>query len=65
MHPFAHETFLQYIVSEGVELLYDHATDPLEMKNVADSHPEVLATMRAAVKKWMRESGPVHPPKTY
>ncbi len=55
----------RYIVSEGLEILYDHKTDPWEMKNVAGEHPEVTERMRKAVALWMKSSGPVHPPKTY
>ncbi|MBL7077092.1 MAG: sulfatase-like hydrolase/transferase [Kiritimatiellae bacterium] len=55
----------RYIVSEGVEILYDHKTDPFEMKNVAGDLPEVTERMRKAVNKWMETTGPVHPPKTY
>ncbi len=55
----------RYIVSEGLEILYDRETDPWEMKNVASEHPEVTERMRKAVTRWMASSGPVHPPKTY
>jgi len=55
----------RYIVSEGVEILYDHKTDPWEMKNVASKLPEVMERMRIAVKEWMKSSGPIHTPKTY
>ena len=55
----------RYIVSEGVELLYDHKIDPYEMKNVASELPEVASRMRKAVKQWTETTGPVHPPRTY
>lgn len=55
----------RYIVSEGVEILYDHKTDPWEMENVAAKFPEVTERMRKVVKEWMKNSGPVHPPKTF
>jgi arylsulfatase A-like enzyme len=55
----------RYIVSEGVEILYDHETDPWEMENVAAKYPEVTERMRNAVDEWMKTSGPVHPPKTF
>ena len=55
----------RYIVSEDVEMLYDHKNDPWEMKNVSASFPEVTARMRKAVTQWMETTGPVHPPKTY
>ncbi|MBL7077085.1 MAG: sulfatase-like hydrolase/transferase [Kiritimatiellae bacterium] len=55
----------RYIVSEGVEMLYDHQSDPYEMKNVVSELPEVADRMRRAVKRWMKTSGPVHPPKTF
>ena len=55
----------RYIVSEGVEILYDHKTDPWEMQNVASKLPEVTERMRIAVKEWMKSSGPIHTPKTY
>ncbi len=55
----------RYITCEGKEFLFDHKTDPYEMKNVAKQFPEVTATMRQAVKQWMETTGPVHPPKTY
>ncbi len=55
----------RYITCEGQEFLYDHKTDPWEMKNVAAEFPEVTAQMREAVETWMKNSGPVNPPKTY
>jgi len=55
----------RYIVSEGVEMLYDHETDPWEMCNVVERYPEVTDRMRKAVERWMKNSGPVHPPKTF
>jgi hypothetical protein len=55
----------RYITSEGVEMLYDHKTDPYEMKNVASELPEITDRMRKAVNHWMETTGPVHPPKTY
>ncbi len=55
----------RYIVSEGVEILYDHKADPWEMKNVAPVLPEVTERMRNAVREWMKTSGPIHTPKTY
>lgn len=55
----------RFIVSEGVEILYDHESDPWEMENVVEKNPEVASTMRQAVKDWMQNSGPVHPPKTF
>jgi len=55
----------RYIISEGVEILYDHETDPWEMKNVVSEFPEVTKRMRKAVEHWMETTGPVHPPKTY
>ncbi|MDF7824053.1 sulfatase-like hydrolase/transferase [Pontiellaceae bacterium B12227] len=55
----------RYIVSEGVEILYDHECDPWEMENVALKYPEITKRMRKAVKEWMATSGPIHPPKTF
>ena len=55
----------RYIISEGVEILYDHKTDPWEMKNVAKQFPEVTERMRKAVEQWMHSTGPVHPPRTF
>ena len=55
----------RYITCNDQEFLYDHKTDPWEMKNVARKHPEITETMRNAVNKWMKTSGPIHPPKTY
>jgi arylsulfatase A-like enzyme len=55
----------RYISSEGVDILYDHQADPWEMNNVADQFPEVTKRMRKAVSDWMKNSGPVHPPKTF
>jgi arylsulfatase A-like enzyme len=55
----------RYITSEGVEMLYDHKTDPWEMKNVASELPKITERMRKAVDHWMKTTGPVHPPKTY
>jgi iduronate 2-sulfatase len=55
----------RYIVCGDQEFLYDHKTDPYEMKNVVSEFPEVAQNMRTAVKTWMKNSGPIHPPKTY
>ncbi|CAA6691223.1 MULTISPECIES: sulfatase [unclassified Lentimonas] len=55
----------RYITSEGVEMLYDHETDPWEMTNVAQQFPEITERMRKAVEQWMQTTGPVHPPKTF
>lgn len=55
----------RYIVSEGVEILYDRKNDPWEMKNVAQQFPEITERMRNAVAAWMKSTGPVLPPKTY
>ena len=55
----------RYIVCEGQEFLYDHKTDPYEMKNVAVAFPEVTGRMRKAVDDWMKNTAPVHPPKTF
>lgn len=55
----------RYILSEGVEILYDRKSDPWEMKNVADQFPEVTERMRQAVDHWMKNSGSVHPSKTF
>lgn len=54
-----------YIISEGVEILYDRKNDPWEMKNAATELPEVTERMRKAVEGWMETTGPVHPPKTF
>jgi iduronate 2-sulfatase len=32
--------------------LYDYQEDPLERKNLADAHPEVLATLKATLSKY-------------
>ncbi|VGO18604.1 sulfatase family protein [Pontiella sulfatireligans] len=55
----------RYIISEGVEILYDHETDPWEMENVASKYPEITAKMGKAVADWMENTGPVYPPKTF
>jgi arylsulfatase A-like enzyme len=38
-------------------LLFDMAADPLEMKNVAADHPEVVARMRREYEAWFRDVG--------
>ena len=38
--------------------LYDLSLDPLERKDVAKAHPEVLAEMRAALQKWVLAAQP-------
>jgi len=55
----------RYIVCGNVEFLYDHKTDPYEMKNVAAEYPEIASRMRQATEEWMKNSGPIHPPKTF
>lgn len=55
----------RYILCEETDFLYDHKTDPWEMKNVAKQFPEITQKMRTAVNDWMKNSGPVHPPKTF
>ena len=54
-----------YIICGDQEFLYDWDNDPNEMKNLAGELPEVTATMRAAVKQWMKATAPVHEPKTF
>jgi arylsulfatase A-like enzyme len=55
----------RYIFCEGYEILYDRKNDPWEMDNVAAKFPEITARLRTATEKWMKDSGPVHPPKTF
>ena len=55
----------RYITCEGQEFLYDHKTDPWEMKNIAAEFPEITSRMRKAVEKWMSTTGPIEPPNTY
>jgi arylsulfatase A-like enzyme len=61
----ASDARFRYIICEGVEILYDHESDPWEMKNVAAELPEVTQRMRQAVTRWMQTSGPIRPPNTY
>lgn len=55
----------RYITSEGYEILYDRINDPYEMKNIAESSPEITKKMREAVQHWMNNSGKIVEPKTH
>lgn len=55
----------RYIVCGDMEILYDHAADPWEMKNVAEEFPKVTARMREATQRWYQGTGAIHPPKTF
>lgn len=35
--------------------LFDMKMDPLEMNNVADTHPEIVQTMRAEYERWFKD----------
>jgi arylsulfatase len=37
--------------------LYDLASDPLQQRNVAVDHPEVVATLRQRLEAWWRQNG--------
>lgn len=55
----------RYIVSEGVEILYDHLKDPYEMANIASKKSRITKRFRKAVENWMKNTGPVNPPNTF
>jgi hypothetical protein len=63
-------SFFTYAVTEGsLRLLwdvrgntlelYDLASDPHEIRNLADSEPELLAAMKASLARWLDSSGAV------
>lgn len=37
--------------------LYDLASDPLQQRNVAADHPQIVATLRQRLEAWWRQSG--------
>ncbi len=41
--------------------LFNMITDPLEMNNVADQHPEVVAKMKKEYEAWFRDVGSTRP----
>ncbi|MBK3518215.1 sulfatase family protein [Carboxylicivirga marina] len=54
------------IVTElGHEFLYDHDTDPYEMDNVAEQHPEVVKEMKDYLEQWKVSTGEFVKPNTY
>jgi arylsulfatase A-like enzyme len=36
--------------------LFDHRKDPLNLENVADDHPEVVARLAATLEAWHKEA---------
>jgi hypothetical protein len=52
-------------VSGETEILYDHQSDPWEMKNAVGKLPDVTARMRQAIRLWLLKSGPIYPPRTF
>jgi arylsulfatase A-like enzyme len=53
----------RYIANKEKPLLYDTQNDPTEMKNIADSSPEIVAKMQKAIDDWIKKSGPLLPAK--
>jgi arylsulfatase A-like enzyme len=53
--------YIANTVNKEKSLLYDMKNDPEEMKNIAESEPEISARMQEAVEKWLKETGPVLP----
>jgi len=57
----------RYKLINGVEL-YDMEADPGEKKDIADSHPDVVKTMRAEYSKWFADVSSTRnyvPPRIY
>jgi arylsulfatase A-like enzyme len=50
-----------YSTKEG-NLLYDMQSDPAELNNIADAHPEIVKRMQDAINKWLIDNRPVLPP---
>ena len=53
----------RYIANKEKPLLYDTLNDPDEMKNIADTHPEIVSEMQKAVDHWIELTGPIRPAK--
>jgi arylsulfatase A-like enzyme len=39
-------------------LLFDDTVDPENLKNVADKHPSIVKSHQAAIRQWLKETGP-------
>jgi len=53
----------RFVANNGVEPdeLYDRETDPLELHNVADEHPDVCEMMRARLQKFWEDARSLEP----
>jgi arylsulfatase A-like enzyme len=43
--------------------LYDRREDPLDQRNLADAHPDVVAALRGEIERWRAEAAQVALPK--
>jgi hypothetical protein len=50
---------------ENIRKEFDLLTKALDVLDIAADDPERTERMRGAVKQWMLNTGPVHPPKTF
>lgn len=46
-------------------LLFDDHLDPDNLKNLAAEQPELVAQLSSAIERWLAETGPRLPPRTY
>jgi arylsulfatase A-like enzyme len=52
-------------VKDEAPLLFDDHADPDNLKNLAVEKPELVATLSAAIDRWLAETGPRLPPRTF
>lgn len=51
-------------VREESPLLFDDRTDPENLTNLADRHPEIVQTLGRAIDEWLKRTGPRLPPRS-
>lgn len=52
-------------VKDEPPLLFDDHQDPDNLKNLAAEKPELVTRLSAAIERWLAETGPRLPPRTY
>jgi arylsulfatase A-like enzyme len=53
------------IRGEGRNLLFDDISDPDNLTNIAEHHPQLAAQLGNAIDEWLKKTGPVRPAGYY